>query len=185
MESSTRTLGRCIKSGRVNLDPFRDLLPFRTAMDRSFDPTVGQPSPAFTALGSPAIDLHQTAGDVVVKASLPGASAKDLNIPVTGHVLRLRGEVREEEDVEGERRYGAFARLISLPTSVVADQADARFENGTLPLTLPKVEAVKHKAPTVRADEREPLAHMHSLSGARTPLRRAPPGFLVDLPPLD
>jgi HSP20 family protein len=191
MESSTRTLRKCIKSGLVGLDPFRDQLTFRAAMDRSFDQTVDQPAPAFTALGSAAIDLYQTAGDAVVKASLPGIGAKDLHRSVTGDVLRLRGEVREEEDVEGaqplikEHRYGAVARSISMPTSVVTGRADARFGNGTLPLTLPKVEAVKHKTPAVRADEREPLAHMHSLPGARTPLRRAPPGFLVDLRPLD
>lgn len=191
IESSTRTLTRCILSGLVRLDPFRHLLTFRTAMDRSLDQAVGQPAPAFASLASPAIDLYQTADEVIVKASLPGVGAKGLNMSVTGDVLRLRGEVREEEDVEGaqdhitERRYGASARSISLPTSVVADQADAQFENGTLPLTFPKAEAVRHKTPTVRANSRGPLAHLHSLPGARTPLRWAPLGFLVDLRPLD
>ena len=144
-------------SGLVRLDPFRDLLTFHTAMDRSFDETMGQAAPAFTALGSPAIDLHQTANEMVVKASLPGVGARDLNLSVTGDVLALRGEVREEKDVEGtqyhlkERRYGAFARSIGLPTSVVADKADAQSENGTLTLTLPKAEAVKPKTIAVRA----------------------------------
>ena len=141
----------------VRVDPFRDLWTFRSAMDRLFDETVGQSGPALVAAGAPAIDLFQTADDVVVKASLPGVDAKDLNISVTGDVLTLRGEVREEKETEGaqyhvkERRYGSFTRSIALPAAVVADKADAQFENGILTLRLPKAEEVKPKTITVKA----------------------------------
>jgi HSP20 family protein len=141
----------------VRLDPFRDLMSFRNAMDRLFDETVGQPGTPFGALGSPAIDLYQTADEVVVRASLPGVSAKDLNISITGDVLTLRGEAQSEEDVEGaqyhikERRFGSFTRSLGLPTAVMADKADAQFENGILTLRLPKAEEVKPKTITVKA----------------------------------
>ena len=141
----------------VRVDPFRDLWTFRSAMDRLFDETVGQSGTALGAVGAPAIDLFQTADDVVIKASLPGVDAKDLNISVTGDVLTLRGEVREEKETEGaqyhvkERRYGSFTRSIALPAAVVADKADAQFENSILTLRLPKAEEVKPKTITVKA----------------------------------
>jgi HSP20 family protein len=141
----------------VRVDPFRGLWTLRSAMDRLFDETMGQSGTALAAFGSPAIDLYQTSDDVVVKASLPGVSAKDLNISVTGDVLTLRGEVQEEKETEGaqhhikERRYGNFTRSIALPAAVVADEADAHFENGILTLKLPKAEEVKPKTITVKA----------------------------------
>jgi HSP20 family protein len=144
-------------SSPMRLDPFRDLWTFRSAMDRRFDETVGQPGTALGAFGTPAIDLYQTADDVVIKASLPGVNAKDLNISVTGDALTLQGEVQEEKETEGaqyhvkERRYGNFTRSIALPAAVVADKADAQFENGILTLRLPKAEEVKPKTITVKA----------------------------------
>jgi len=144
-------------SSLVRLDPFRDLWTFRSAMDRLFDETVGQPGTAQGAFGTPAIDLYQTADNVVVKASLPGVNAKDLNISVTGDVLTLRGEAQQEKETEGaqyhvkERRYGSFTRSITLPAAVVADKAEAQFENGILTLRLPKAEEVKPKIITVKA----------------------------------
>jgi HSP20 family protein len=141
----------------IRIDPFRDLWTFRSAMDRLFDETIGLSGTADGASGAPAIDLYQTADDVVVKASLPGIGAKDLNISVTGDVLTLRGESQEEKEAEGaqyhikERRYGGFTRSIALPAAVVAEKADAQFENGILTLTLPKAEEVKPKTITVKA----------------------------------
>lgn len=141
----------------VRIDPFRDLMSFRSAMDRLFDETLGQPGLPYGGLGAPAIDLYQTADEVIIKASLPGVDPKEINISVTGDVLTLRGEVGAERDVEGaqyhvkERRFGAFTRSVGLPTAVVADKADAQFEHGVLTLRLPKAEEVKPKTITVRA----------------------------------
>ena len=42
-----------------------------------------------------------------------------------------------------ERAYGLFERTSALPTSVDAGQIQARYENGLLPVTLPKVERAK------------------------------------------
>jgi len=144
-------------AGRVRLDPFRDLMSFRNAIDRLFDETVGQPGSRFAALAWPAIDPYQTADEVVVRASLPGVNAKDLNISITGDVLTLRGEAQAEEDVEAahysirERPCGSFTRPIGLPTSVVAEKPDAQFESGIPTLRLPKVEEVKPKTITLKA----------------------------------
>jgi HSP20 family protein len=100
----------------------------------------------------------------MIKASLPGVKAKDLNISVTGDVLTLRGEVQEEKETEGaqyhlkERRSGSFTRSITLPAAVVADKADARFDDGILTLRLPRAEEVKPKTLTVKAKSNSPVS---------------------------
>jgi HSP20 family protein len=142
----------------VRWDPFRDLLSFRRSMDRLFDETFAAPvASGDRYYGAPAVDMYQTDDEVVVKATLPGVKPEDISISVTGEVLTIRGEVKEEKKVDEaeyhlhERRYGSFSRSLPLPTSVRADKAEAHFEHGVLTLALPKAEEVKPKTITVKA----------------------------------
>jgi HSP20 family protein len=87
-----------------------------------------------------------------VKSAVPGIKAEELDISVTGDTLTIRGEMKAEEEVKEEhyirceRRYGALYRSVTIPMPVVADKAEAEFENGVLTLRLPKAEEVKPKA---------------------------------------
>jgi HSP20 family protein len=95
--------------------------------------------------------------EVVVKATVPGVKPDDLHITITGDVLTIRGEVKQEEEVKEEayhireRRYGTFSRSLPLPVPVLTDKAKAEFENGILTLTLPKAEEVRPKTIEVKA----------------------------------
>jgi HSP20 family protein len=137
----------------VRWEPELRLLSLRDAMDRLFEDSFISPRSAFSpfANAAPALDMYQTGDDVVVKATLPGVRANDLEISVTGEVLTVKGEMRQDEDaneegyVRRERRFGSFARSIALPTMVDVDKAEARYEDGILTLILPKSEAVKPK----------------------------------------
>jgi HSP20 family protein len=126
-------------------------------MDRFFGDAFLRTAGGFGVEGDLMLDVAQTDNDVIVKASMPGVKPDDIHISVTGDVLSLRGEVKEEKVADEasyhlrERRYGSFSRTVSLPTSVVADKAKAEFENGVLTLTLPKAEEHKPKTITVRA----------------------------------
>jgi HSP20 family protein len=92
-----------------------------------------------------------------VKVALPGFKAEEVQINVTGDVLTLRGELKQEEDQKDkawhirEHRWSSFERSVTLPTDVKADKAAADFENGILTVTLPKAEEVKPKSITVKA----------------------------------
>ncbi len=140
-------------------DPFRDMLTLREAMDRLFSESFVRPSTAFPFIGmeGPAVDMYQTKDEVVIKAAIPGVKPEDIDISVTGDLLTIKGECKEEEKIEEgsylrkERRYGQFCREFSLPTQVNADKAKAEFEHGVLTLRLPKAEAVKPKTITVKA----------------------------------
>ena len=91
----------------------------------------------------------------VVKASLPGIKVEDLDISVTGNTLTIKGQVEDEKTISEEqyhlreRRYGSFARTITLPASVDAESVEATYEDGVLTLTAPKTEEDKRKRITV------------------------------------
>jgi len=144
-------------SSLVRWEPFREMISLREAMDRLFDEAFTRPMSLFDGWMLPLVDMYQTEDEVVVKATVPGVKPDDLHITVTGDVLTIRGEVKEEKDEKNatyhlrERRSGAFSRSIPLPTSVEADKAKAVFENGVLTLTLPKAEEVRPKTITVKA----------------------------------
>ena len=143
----------------VRWEPFRDLISLREAMDRLFEESFVRPRAGWLApLGAEtlAVDMYETDEDVVVKTSVPGVKAEDIDITITGDTLTIKGETRSEEKVEEanyirqERRYGAFSRSLTLPTSIVAEDAKAEFDNGVLTLTLPKAEEVKPKSIKVK-----------------------------------
>jgi HSP20 family protein len=134
------------------------MMTLREAMDRLFDDAFTRPiSLRDGGWSSPAIDMYQTDDEVVVKAALPGFKADEVQINVTGDVLTIRGEMKQEEEKKDrawhirEQRWGSFERSVALPTAVTSDKANADFENGILTITLPKAEEVKPRTITVKA----------------------------------
>ena len=142
----------------IRFEPMREMVTLREAMDRLFDDAFMRPS---TLAGSnwqvPAVDMYQTDDEIIVKAALPGIKADEVQISVTGEVLTLKGEVKQEEETKEktyhirEQRWGSFERTVILPTDVVADKAKADFEDGILTISLPKAEEVRPKTITVKA----------------------------------
>ena len=146
-------------SNLTRWEPAREMMTLREAMDRLFDDAFTHPLSMSDgwSTSTPAIDMYQTDDEIVVKASLPGFKADEVQINITGDVLTLKGEVKHEEEKNNkswhirEQRWGSFQRVVALPTNVVSDKAQAEFENGILTITLPKAEEVKPKTITVNA----------------------------------
>jgi len=144
-------------SNLTRWEPAREMMTLREAMDRLFDDAFTHPLSMRDGWPAPAIDMYQTDDEIVVKASLPGIKADEVQINITGDVLTLKGEVKHEEEKNDkawhirEQRWGSFQRSVTLPTNVVSDKAQAEFENGILTITLPKAEEVKPKTITVKA----------------------------------
>ncbi|HPU29408.1 MAG TPA: Hsp20/alpha crystallin family protein [Syntrophorhabdaceae bacterium] len=92
----------------------------------------------------PAVDIHETKKDVVVSFDLPAIDPKDVSISIVEDRLTVKGERKREEEIKeadyyrSERIYGAFQRVIQLPTEVVADKAKATYKDGVLRITIPK-----------------------------------------------
>ena len=143
----------------IRWEPFREMMTLRNAMDRLFEESLVRPSRLWpeVGVGELAVDMYQTANDVVVKAALPGLKPEEVDISITGDTLTIKGEHKEEQEVKQEdyfykeHRYGGFSRSVAIPVQVKSDKAEATFENGVLTLTLPKAEEIKPKQIKVKA----------------------------------
>ena len=98
---------------------------------------------------TPRVDVIDREGEVVVKAELPGVEKKDVDISVTRNTVTIKGTTSHEEKEEKGDYYrcemsrGAYQRTVMLPADVAEDQAKAKFKDGVLELTLPKLEKAK------------------------------------------
>ncbi len=99
------------------------------------------------------IDLHDAEKEFVLRAELPGFEPGDFDIKVSGNVLTLRAEHKEEgKQKNGSyRSYGSYVESFTLPQGIQADQIDARYRNGVLEVHLPKNEEFQGKRIEVKA----------------------------------
>jgi HSP20 family protein len=78
-----------------------DMTTFQREMDRVFDRFFEgwpfRPS-AEGRQWTPSVDVSETAKKVVVKAEVPGMEAKDIDISITGNMLTIRGERKQEKE---------------------------------------------------------------------------------------
>jgi HSP20 family protein len=138
-------------------EPFSQLMSLRQAMYRLFEDSFVRPSRVLFGEGVHIpLDIHQTADEVTVKASLPGVKPKDVDISITGDTLTIKGEakaqeIKQEDYLCQEWRYGAFARSVTLPGALKTDKVEATFENGVLTVSIPKAEEAKPKTIKVKA----------------------------------
>lgn len=139
----------------IRWDPFDDLASLRESMDKLFEEFVTRrPATRGTtiAVWQPAVEVFDTANDVVVRVELPGIDPKTVDITVSDDTLTIKGEHRVEQENKGrnyyrrELRYGAFLRSLALPAGVQGDQAKAAYKNGILEITVPKSERAKPKS---------------------------------------
>src|SRR5512135_150321 len=151
---------RCSMSKAITRwEPFNEMVSLRDAVNQLFQDSFIRPGSGLMPfdMTQPAVDVIENKNEIIVKASLPGIKPDDIDITLTGDQLTLKGETKSEQKIEEgnyvrqERRFGAFQRTVTLPTSVVSDKAKAEFENGVLTLTLPKSEDVKPKTIKVKA----------------------------------
>src|SRR6185503_17163202 len=145
-------------SNLTRWEPAREMMTLREAMDRLFDDAFTHPLSMRDgwSASTPAVDMYQTDDEIVVKASIPGIKAEEVQINITGDVLTLKGEVKHEEERKDrawhirEQRFGSFERSVALPISVKTDKAEAVFENGILTITLPKADEVKPRTINIK-----------------------------------
>jgi HSP20 family protein len=105
-------------------------------MGRLFDPAAGGSQDAWV----PAVETEEANDAYVVRAELPGMKSDDVNIEMSGHELRITGEI-EENGSDGHtlrRRQGKFAYHTSLPADADPEKADAHLTDGVLTVRLPK-----------------------------------------------
>jgi HSP20 family protein len=145
----------------VRWDPFRDMESVRDAMERMFEERSLRSAMPFWGPESLAVDMWETDDNVVVKTAIPGLKPEDIDLSVTGDTLTIRAETKEEEEIKREnylrreRRYGSLCRSIALPGGLETDKAEADYSDGILTLTFPKAEEIKPKSIKVTTQREE------------------------------
>lgn len=139
---------------------FGRLFDLRDELDRLFENPFGEwvRSSNLLSVWNPAVDLYEDAGNVIVKAELPGLKKEEIEVSLHDGVLSISGERKGEKKYEdaqahrSERFVGVFHRSITLPTEVKADEVKAQYKDGILTVTLPKAEEVKRKQIEVKVN---------------------------------
>ena len=135
----------------VRYEPWGLLIRLRRELDQNFE------SPAHDASWTPAVDIHEEPKQFVVRADLPGVTTKDIEITAEKGMLALRGSRNFEQRTDDghysriERVSGKFVRTFSLPENVATDQINAKFKDGVLELTIPKIAKTEPRRIEVQA----------------------------------
>ena len=143
-----------IQNGKLYhaLGPFREAVTLREAMDRLFEDSF-MPARRRERTGEKSfrlpLDAYITPDEIVVLANMPGVKPESVDITLEGDTLTIKGErpapLENVDYALQERPYGKFLRTLNINIPVDADKAEAKYENGLLTLSIPKVQAAKPK----------------------------------------
>ena len=100
------------------------------------------------------VDEYRDDDVQVIRAELPGIDPdKDVELTVTGGMLRINAERRTEEQTEEkgvtrrEMRYGRFTRSLPLAEGATDDDIDASYKNGVLEIRVPVAQPATRPEP--------------------------------------
>lgn len=120
------------------------------ALERQMDDVVQRlfrrPAPAtYRRAWAPHVDVYETEDEYVAVAELAGVDPDSVTIEVEGEAVALTGERASTtppgcaDYLQLEIPFGAFERLLVLPSGVDAEGATANFQDGMLTVHLPKL----------------------------------------------
>lgn len=132
------------RSGNGDLDIFHSL---RHEMDRLFEEfsggfTLSGMSPSFGI--STKLDVTESDDALTATVELPGLDEKNVEVTLSGDMLVIKGEKKEEHEEKKkdyhlkERSWGSFERRISVPFHADPAKVRASFGKGVLTVTVPK-----------------------------------------------
>ena len=110
------------------------------------DPTIGRPAPVARRLP---MDVERSDEAVTLRVDVPGVRPEDVNVSVTGKVLRLE-VTRDAGEPAGsrtsqERWFGTARRELQLSDSLDGAAVSASLDAGVLSLEIPVREAAKEQ----------------------------------------
>jgi HSP20 family protein len=131
-------------------NPYREMASLENRLNRLFN-EAGGPFASTEGVGPwlPPVDVVEEQDRLVFRAEIPGVAKDDIDVKVENGTLILRGEKKQEKEIETqtahrvERFYGTFSRSFVLPTSINADGIQARYKDGVLEIVLPKTAEAK------------------------------------------
>ncbi|MBI2669825.1 MAG: Hsp20/alpha crystallin family protein [Candidatus Yanofskybacteria bacterium] len=101
--------------------------------------------------GQLTVDVYQTEDEIIIKSTIAGVTADDIDISITNDMVIIKGTRKSDEKVKTSDYYyqelywGQFSRSIILPEEIDANNSKATMKNGILTLKLPKLAKSKAK----------------------------------------
>lgn len=154
----------------IRREPFTEVVPFETGVDRLLNNTlslfelpvyVGGPLILEHDLLAP-MEVFDRDGHTVVRLELPGVKMEDIDISVSDGMLTIKGEKKLEKEIKekdcycSERSYGSFRRTLSVPKGIDGSKISATYDKGVLEVSLPKLEEKQErKARKVKVQAKE------------------------------
>jgi len=97
----------------------------------------------------PAVNITEHKDEYKVSLAVPGLKKDDFRIEVDGSILTISSEKeenKEEKDKKFTRKeysYSSFSRSFTLPEEIDQEKIEAKYEDGILKISLPRVEEAK------------------------------------------
>ncbi len=97
----------------------------------------------------PAVNITEEKDAYLVSLAAPGCKKEDFKIDVDGNMLTIsseKEESKEEKDKKFTRKeynYSSFSRSFTLPDEINREKIEAKYEDGVLKISLPRVEEAK------------------------------------------
>ena len=107
---------------------------------------------SLTGMKMPKVDVIDGKDEVKVYVEAPGVKKEDLDVSMTDHTVIIKGKTSRKDETKQADYYrceieqGEFSRSITLPAEVEGSKVKAKFENGMLELTIPKLEQSRRHA---------------------------------------
>lgn len=138
-----------MKTKRLTIrNPWNDLDLWADNMSRVFNSAAPNDRAGFW----PAVNVAESAEELVLTAEVPGINPDDIELTVENNTLTLAGDrsIVREENTElryhvWERSSGSFKRSFTLPRTVRSEAIAADYENGVLTVRIPKSAEAKSR----------------------------------------
>jgi len=132
----------------VRWNNFNSALPVMNQLDDLFDSMIYKTLEK-SQNWTPEVSVFENDKLYTVTLDIPGVDKKNVNIEVEGSALIVSGKREEvnEKDMSlyySQTRYGNFSRTFNLPEEINVEKIGAKYKNGTLVLTLPKMEKINN-----------------------------------------
>ena len=127
---------------------------FLTPFDRIFDDMLGSMFPTiandfgddfFTKGSYPKVNVVNYDSSIEIDAAIPGLTKDDVSVEITDGVLTIQGTSAQRENVDDaqylkrEIKRSSFRRSFTLVDNLDSNNVTARFDNGILTLSIPKL----------------------------------------------
>ena len=106
--------------------------------------------------GQLAVDVYETAEQLIVKARTAGVNKEDLDVSISDGILTISGTLSSGDDSAAtnwhiqECYWGEFSRTLALPVPVKEDEVAAVLKDGVLSITFSKVKQEQAKKITIQ-----------------------------------